>query len=234
MLLPGATVSKREKKRLIVKPYNKVSATAYSAYKTLRTQVIQRMRDHKLQSLMVTSPTAGNGKTVTAINLAMNLVRQAEGLVLLVDLDLRRPRVGSYLGLTPPHGVVDVLTGQVSLADISYRVSIPRLIVLPCNSPVEDSSELLSSDRMRLFMQELKQTHAGQPVIIDMPPVLDCDDVLAFSPHADASLLVVESGKTKGHQVGQALQMLSRTAFLGVVMNKSRASGASYYYACGG
>jgi capsular exopolysaccharide synthesis family protein len=201
------------------------------AYKVLRTHVLQRMRANGWKTLAVTSPSEGNGKTLTAINLAISLAREVNQTILLVDLDLRRPSLGRYFVDGPTRGLSDYLTEGVDVADLLIHPSIERLVVLPGNHSFTQSSEMLSSPRMVQLVQEFKTRYTDRLTLFDMPPLLAGDDVLAFLPYVDAVMLVIEEGKTTKAELAQAYQLLGEKNIIGTVLNKSEdaSSGIGYY-----
>jgi capsular exopolysaccharide synthesis family protein len=201
------------------------------AYKVLRTHVLQRMRTNGWKTLAVTSPMDGNGKTLTAINLAISLAQDVNQTVLLVDLDLRRPTLGRYLWESPTRGISDYLTEGTELGDLLVHPGVERLTILPGNHSFTQSSEMLSSPRMIQLVQELKTRYENRLIVFDMPPLLTSDDVLAFLPHLDAVMLVIEDGRTTKDQLDQAYRLLGDKHILGTVLNKSaEASSAAGYY----
>jgi capsular exopolysaccharide synthesis family protein len=204
-------------------------AAVNGAYKMLRTQVLQRMRAHGWSTLVVTSPAAGEGKTLTAVNLAISLAKEVNHTVLLVDLDLRRPSVARYFGYAPVLGLREHLLDEVPLTDIMFTPGIDRLAVLPGGGPLAESSELLTAPKMVRLARELKDRYARRVVIYDMPPLLLADDVLAFAPHLDAVLLVVEEGRTRKDELRRATEMLKGINVVGTALNKAADTGGAYY-----
>lgn len=197
---------------------------AKSAYNVLRTRVLQRMRSNNWRSLLVTSPGAGEGKTLTASNLAISLARDVNQSSTLIDLDLMRSSVAKYLGIDIDMraGIGDYLLGKAEVSEIMYSSGgIDRLVLVPNREPVENSSDLISSPRMHDLVAELNAQADGSIVIYDMPPVLAHDDVLAFCPYVDAVLLVVAQGKTERTALDKAMSLLSDYEMLGVVLNMS-------------
>jgi capsular exopolysaccharide synthesis family protein len=200
------------------------------AYKVLRTHVLQRMRKNNWNSLAITSPTGGDGKTVTAINLAISLAKEVNQTVLLVDFDLRQPKIGKYFSSLDLPGVSDYLAGNMLIPEILFNPGIDRLVVLPGNKSYNNSSEMLSSPEMVSLVQELKEYYTSRIIIFDLPPVLACDDVLAFSPYIDAIILVTEDGKTKKDELKRAFQLMDRDKLIGTVLNKSYEVSSAYSY----
>jgi capsular exopolysaccharide synthesis family protein len=202
------------------------------SYKVLRTHVFQEMRANGWRALGITSAGEGAGKTLTAINLAISLARQIDQTVLLVDLDLKRPRLMGYLansGEMP--GLGDYLSGDRDLPEVLVNPGIDRLVILPGNSSVVHSSEMLSSPRMIRLVEQLKSRYPDRLVLFDMPPALAGDDVLAFSPYVDAIMLVIEAGKTSKEDISRVYELLGDRKILGTVLNKAdQSSAASGYY----
>ena len=200
------------------------------AYKILRTRVLHRMAANGWYTLGVTGTVAGEGKTVTAINLALALAQDPNAWVFLVDLDLQRPRLGTYLGMSYQYGLTDFLAGQAALEQVIYDIGLKRLAVVPIASPVETSSEHLRSGRMADFLNALEAQTPRRIVIFDMPPILASDDVLAFAPRVDSFLLVVSQGLTARRTLANAKEVLSEVNLLGVVLNRSTEHNDSPYY----
>ncbi|HEX8756088.1 MAG TPA: CpsD/CapB family tyrosine-protein kinase [Steroidobacteraceae bacterium] len=200
------------------------------AYKILRTRVLHRMAANNWSTLGITGTSAGEGKTLTALNLALALAQDPNAWVYLVDLDLQRPQLGAYLGMSYEYGLTDFLTGQAALEQIVYDIGIKRLAVVPNASPVETSSEHLCSARMADFVNALAAQTPRRIVIFDMPPLMVSDDVLAFAPRVDSFLLVVSQGFTARRTLANAKEVLSELNLLGVVLNRSTEHNDSPYY----
>jgi protein-tyrosine kinase len=209
---------------------------AVAAYKILRTRVLQRMRSNNWRNLLVTSAGAGEGKTLTASNLALSLARDVNQSVLLVDLDLQRSKVAQYFGfdIDVKNGIGEYLNGSADIPDIVYSPSdLERISIIPNRDVFEHSSDLLSGPRMRELLAWIRQQSDRTIVIFDMPPVLVDDDVLAFCPEVDAVLLVVAQGKTDRTSLEKAMSLLAEMNLLGVVLNKCdemEAENAYGYY----
>lgn len=209
---------------------------ALRAYKILRTRVLRRLETNNWHTFAVTGVTAGEGKTLTAINLAMALAQDVSTWVFLVDLDLQRPRIGEYLGLggaRAQRGLSDYLLGDASLESVTFSPNMERLAVIPNFQAVSSSSELLTSPRMQDLMRELEGERPRRIVVFDMPPVLASDDVLAFGPQLDGLLLVVAEGTTDRAQLRRAKEVLAEMNLLGVVLNCSAERNDQAYYSYG-
>jgi protein-tyrosine kinase len=207
-----------------------ISDEATKAYKVLRTQVSQRMRQHGWKTLGVTSPGYGEGKTLTAINLSISLALEPNHTVLLVDANLRNPSVHTYFGIDVEQGLREHLLDGVAVEDILVHPQIQRLVLLPGSQPVSSSSEMLGSPDMLDLVQQLKKRYPTRFVIFDLPPALVSDDVQALAPYLDAMLLVVEEGKTERDHLARAAELVQATNqnFIGTVLNKSAESNSMY------
>ena len=200
-------------------------------YDMLRTQVLQEMDKKSWQFLAVTSPTAGCGKTVTACNLAMSIARLPERQVLLVDLDLRKPMLGDYLGLGNSAGIVDVLEGRQALSStvINCHIGPSSLLVLPGTVSTPGSSEWMASQTMGTLLQAIRREFRSCLVIFDLPPMLLGDDVISILPRMDATLLVAGIGSTSIADIKECQKHLQRTPVVRVVANKATDKTGAYY-----
>lgn len=206
---------------------------ALRAYKILRTRVLRRLEASQWQSFAVTGVTSGEGKTLTAINLAMALAQDVSTCVFLVDLDLQRPRVAEYLGMggfRGEKGLSDYLLGNASLEEVTYSPNFERLAVIPNFQAVAHSSELLTTPRMLELTRALEAETPRRVIVFDMPPILAADDVLAFSPNVDGVLLIVAEGTTSRAQLHRAKEVLAELNLLGVVLNRSGERNDDAYY----
>jgi len=200
------------------------------AYKVLRTRVWHQMRTNGWQNLAITSANPGEGKTLTAINLAIGLAMMEIGRkIILVDLDMRRPSVHRYFGFRPEYGVSDFLLSGMSLQKIMVDVGIERLLVVPGCASFANSSEILSSARILQLLNEIKKAFPSRIVIVDLPPVLAADDVLVVAPHMNAFLLVIEEGKSPAKDISKTVDLLKDANILGTVLNKTPEAAKQYY-----
>ena len=199
-------------------------------YKMLRTQVMGRLHELRANTLAVLSASNGDGKTLTAINLAIAIAAESGHTALLIDLDLRRPAVARRLGFEVEVGVEDCLMDRRPVYEAMIKIAgYERLTLLPARSRTEQSSELIASQRMVELMQELRTRYLNRVLVFDLPPVLLADDALAFSRHVQAGLFVVSEGKTAREDVTRSLTMLRSLPILGTVLNHSRESSGVYY-----
>jgi len=192
------------------------------AFKILRTQVMHRLREKGWNVLGITSPGDGEGKTLTAVNLAISLAMEATQTVLLVDANLRNPSTHDVFGLKDCPGLADYLLDDVPVENLLVHPRIGRFVLLPGGRSIQNSTEILTSPKMLALVEEFKHRYPSRIVIFDLPPLLQTADVLAFSPYTDALLLVVEEGKTSAEAVQQALSLVKNSRpVLGTVLNKA-------------
>ncbi len=200
-------------------------------YDMLRTQVLQVMDKSSWQFLAVTSPTAGCGKTVTACNLALSIARMAERSVLLVDLDMQKPKVSEYLGINRQEGLLSILDGRASLSSRIVQACIDKskLLVLPGEVCRSGSSEWMASQTMNTLLQTIKREFRSRIVIFDMPPMLVGDDVISVLPRMDAVVLVAGVGSTSIADLKECQKHLRATPVVRVVVNKATDKTDDYY-----
>jgi len=218
-------VAELRKNRILIDQQNNVA----DAYRILRTQILQRMKENSWNTLAITSPKSGEGKTLTAINFGISLAREVDYTVLLVDANLRSPSIHNKLGFYPEFGLSDYLQKDVPLSDILvHPEGVPRFVVLPAGHAMANSSEMLSSPKMSRLVDELKHRYPSRIVIFDLPPILTSSDALAFSPLIDATLVVIEDGGTQRQDLKQAFEMLQGVEVIGTVLNKAYSTERDY------
>ncbi len=192
------------------------------SYKLLRTQVLQRARQHGTRLVGVISAAPGEGRTLTAVNLALSLAAEPNQSVVLVDLDLRQPAVARSLDLTQEAGLESYFSADASIDTLWRRVEqLPRLTVLPTMAPLEGSSEQLSGDAARALVARLRAAAGNPLVLIDLPPALLSDDVLAVTPLLDGLLVVVAEGRTQRDDLARLFELTRSTPVIGTVLNAS-------------
>jgi protein-tyrosine kinase len=193
-------------------------SAAAEQYRAIRTRIDQHETDNPLRTLMVTSPGAGDGKSITAANLALTMAQEYQRTVILVDADLRAPRIQSLFGLESGPGLAEVLSGQASLDEVLLYVADQRLAILPAGSPPQFPTELLGSAAMRRTLDQLRARF--DRVLVDLPAVLPLADVAVASPLSDGIVMVVRAGVTQRPALEQALATLEGDRVIGVVLNE--------------
>lgn len=212
-----------------ISAYDKKSAIS-PVFDMLRTEVLAKMEENNWRSIAVVSPTPESGKTFVSINLAMSIAHQPHKSVMLVDFDLRRPKIASYMGLSLEHSLNDYLADKIDLADALVNPSIPRLVVLAANKPVNKSSEVLSTKRVETMVTEIRERYDSRVIIYDLPPLLNVDDPRVIIPQVDCVLMVIANGQNTPEEIAHAYSLIPQEKFLGYVFNKAERNNTGYYY----
>lgn len=195
------------------------------AFRVLRSNLEVSLSELEGRSILITSASANEGKTLTASNLAASMA-SAGRRVVLVDLDLRHPDVHTHVDAHNERGVTDVLLARRSVADCLQFVTVDGesrgFYVLPVGPPVTNPAEVLATSRSARLIEALGDT--ADVVLIDAPPVLPIADSLTIARLADGVLLVVEAGHTTYPQIERTVQLLARSQarLLGLVLNRAR------------
>ncbi len=210
--------------------FRQQDAPVIDAYKVLRTKLLQKLKDKNWNTVAVTSPTQGAGKTLTTVNLAISLAMEMNYTVLLVDLNLKQPSIHKYFGIEVYSGISDYLLSNTPIGNLLINPGIDGLVFLPVGDPIHHSSEMLSAPRMLHLINELKDRYTNRIIIFDMPSILPFDDVLVLLPYVDSSILVVEESVNTPDQIRHCLETLEGEKFLGTVLNKSTLPRQNYYY----
>jgi protein-tyrosine kinase len=195
----------------------------------LRTHVLQKMKENGWRTLAITSPSPESGKTVIAINLAMSIAQQTNRTAMLVDFDLRRPKLGSYLGIPMEKSLNDLLDETAELQDVLVNPDMPRLVVLPTKHRVKRSSEILSSKKIANLIKDLRERYESRIVIFDLPPVLVSDDAIVLLPQIDCVLMVVANGMSTKREIEDSLRHMPAASLIGTVLNKAEIEPRNYY-----
>ncbi len=206
---------------------------AVEQYRTLRARLESLAAQRPLRTLAIVSALPGEGKTTAAINLALVSEMQLDRKVLLVDCDLRQPKVHRALGITPRAGLAEVLLGQAPLDQAIHEVTGPSLqgrtlAVLPVHGMPPNPSELLASAKMRTLIEELVGRY--DLVILDTPAALALPDAKTISEFTDGAILVVRADVTSEDDVQTTLDVLDRRRILGVVLNGADVDQSYYGY----
>ncbi|MFH1858295.1 MAG: CpsD/CapB family tyrosine-protein kinase, partial [Candidatus Omnitrophota bacterium] len=200
-------------------------------YKTLRTNIQSMIQKRNLKSFVVTSAIHGEGKTVTAANLAFALAGDLNAKsVVLVDGDLRKGSLTRLLGIDPKAGLSDYLSDGIELSGALLDIGVKNLSVLPAGKPPKNPSELLGSIRMRELIQELRGKF--DLVIFDSPPIMNVTDPSVLGAQNDGIFMVVQAGRTQRGIIQHALRLLehARVRTLGYVMTNVEYHLPEYIY----
>lgn len=184
--------------------------------------------------IMVTSALPGEGKTFTAINLAMSIAMELDYTVMLVDADVSKPSVLKVLGLPPSRGLLDVLLDDsVELSDVLLKTNIEKLRVLPSGSPHERATELLASDAMNKLLADMSKRYRDRIIIFDSPPLLVTTESRALAAHMGQIVVVVQADKTTRAELQHALLTIDSCPARMLVLNQARNVGTDRAYGYG-
>lgn len=190
-------------------------------YKVLRTQILEATKEKGGNTIMITSALPGEGKTLTAINLAFTFAKLFEQTVLLVDGDLKQQAIHKILGFVSEKGLIDHLVDDTPLSDLMIWPGIDKLTLISGGRSVSESAELFRSTRMRELVNEMKTRYPDRYVFFDVPPILGGADTLDFIPLVDHVLVVVQYGATPIDEVKRAIELIPQEKVIGFVLNRS-------------
>jgi len=204
-------------------------SSASESYRGIRTGILFSSADSSPQVLMVTSATLDEGKTSCSANLGI-IMAQGGSRVLLIDCDMRRPRLHHLFELQRESGMSNFLVGSGELEGIIRKTPIKNLDVIPCGPVPPNPSEILGSNRMRNLIKTLRNQY--QRIIIDTPPVTAVTDSMVLVPMVDGVLVVIRAGVTPRQVVQNGIDQLRsiNARILGAVLNGVRTGRDSYYY----
>ena len=201
---------------------------AAEQYRSLRTRISRAENGRAVRVLIVTSPSKGDGKSLTAANLALTMAQEFSQRVLLIDADLRRPSLHHLFGLPEAPGLTDVLMGGATVDDAIVNIADYHLSVLPSGVPPSHPAELLGSTAMRRTLDALRTRF--DRLILDMPPVSPLADVHIAAAMSDGILMIVRAGMTPKPAIERALAGLDMSKVLGLVLNEVGEESATQYY----
>lgn len=181
--------------------------------------------------IMITSALAGEGKTFSAVNLALSIASEMDRTVLLVDADVQRPAILDRLGLPRSKGLLDLLTDRsVSMQDVLLRTNIEKLSILPAGTPQSHATELLASEAMTRLVEEMASRYTDRVLIFDAPPLLPSTESRVLATHMGQVVMVVAADRTPQASVTAALGTVESCPVVMTLLNKARYSKAAAYY----
>ena len=181
--------------------------------------------------IMITSAMPGEGKSFTALNLAVSIAMELDSTVLLVDGDVAQPSLSRILELPPSKGLIEVLSdSRLSLADVMLRTNIDKLSIMPAGAPHERNTELLASDAMNRLLDEMSLRYPDRIIIFDSPPLLPTTESRVLATHMGQVVVVVEAQKTTQGKIAQALATIEDCPVVMTVLNKASRSEVGDYY----
>ncbi len=181
--------------------------------------------------VMVTSALPGEGKTFTAVNLAISIAMEMDNTVLLVDGDVAHPSLPDVLNVPTSPGLLDLLTtGGIDVADALVKTNIEKLTFLPAGSRHRRSTELLASEQMARLLRELGTRYADRIIIFDSPPLLATTEARVLATHMGQVIMIVAANSTTRHAVSQALSTIENCENVFMMLNKSSKTDVGDYY----
>ncbi len=218
--LPPLVLSQRQSDRGRLVSHSRVDP-AHGVFDMMRTRVAQAMTERGWSRIAITSPTKNCGKTFVSANLALSLARRRSLRVGLLDLDLRLPSLAGIFGVTDAGEIGPLLEGAPSLAAHFRRLG--DNLALACNDrPLADAAERLSDPRTGATLTRIQQELGLDLLVLDLPPMLACDDFLALAPHVDCALLVAGGGVTRAEEIRRCAKLIEgRTPLLGIILNRA-------------
>ncbi len=185
----------------------------------------------RARSIMVASALPGEGKTFTALNLALSFAAERDFSVILIDADVAKPNLSTLLGLQSERGLLDCLAEPgASLLDVMWGTDLPGLILIPAGRSSENATELLSSARMRALLGETKQLDQRTIIVFDSPPVLLTSESRALADVVNQIMLVVRADSTPRNAVTQAVAALGAGRPVGLMLNQVKSATFGHYY----
>ncbi len=194
---------------------------------------------HNGNLIMVTSALPGEGKSFTAINLAISIAMEMDNTVMLVDADVARPTVLSMLGLPPAKGLLDVVTANsLDISDVLLRTNIDKLSILPSGTQHQQATELLASDAMVRLLDDIAKRYPDRIIIFDSPPLLPTTEARTLATHMGQVVIVVQAGETSQGVVKDALSTIAACPLKMMILNQatqpvSERYGYGYAYGYG-
>lgn len=215
----------------IVAFYDPVSPVT-EQYRVLRTNLLPfSPATRPLKAIAITSSTHSEGKSISAINLAVTMAKDIDKKsILLIDADMRRSKVGRYLGIPAHAGLAEVLAGTANVDECLLHVGIENLTVLPAGKPIANAAELLASMKMKELVSKLKARFDF--IIFDAPPIVPVTDVAIFGVHMDGVLMVVQANRTQKGVIRHACTLLKQANInlLGHILTDIRYHIPAYIY----
>jgi len=214
----GKEKTKLQRKSKLIS-YLKNDSYIREEYKNFRALLLNKLKSKGCNVIAVSSATSGEGKTLTASNLAITISQGIHESVLLVDGDMKKPSIHKLFGIEKCPGLSNYLEGNAETKDLFKKTGFDKLSVITSGNEVMQSSELINSDRMRGLISEIKSRYENRYIIIDLPPILPLSDVLSISDNIDGLVLVVSAGGISKPLVESAIQKCQAKNIIGIVFN---------------
>lgn len=225
---PGITVTNQ-----LLVTVNDPHTQAAEEYSKLKSIIVDMTKKGAfLNMLMVTSSVGGEGKSLTSLNLALSLAQEFDHTVLLVDADIRKPSIHSFLGIENSVGLTDCLLDGVEVKDALIQTGIGKLSVLTAGRSAPNPAEVFTSQLIRTFFLEIKNRYPDRYIIIDTPPVLPFAETRSLSTIVDGIVLVAKEGLVTLTNIEETMECIKGAPMLGIVYNEAATEfrGGHYQY----
>jgi succinoglycan biosynthesis transport protein ExoP len=204
-------------------------STASESYRGIRTSILFSSAETEPKVILISSAGPQEGKTITAANLAITMA-QSENKVIMLDCDMRRPKVHKVFGISRDQGMSNILVGNKDMDGILIHTEIPNLDVIPCGPIPPNPSEMLGSTRMKKLLEMLRKDYSH--IIIDSPPITAVTDAVVLAKSTDGVVLVIRANDTAREMIKNGLNQMQAVGanVLGAVLNGVDMGRDSYYY----
>ena len=224
------TIDSKVDPRII--PFYDPESPVTEQYRTLRTNILALNTEKPLKVITISSSTHSEGKTITSINLAVSMAHDMDKKsILLIDADMRRARINSYLGVKPEAGLSDVLNNEAKIEDVLISIEgINNLTILPAGKRTKNPAELLASLNMKKLLNLLKGKY--DYVVFDTPPIIPVTDACILGPQTDGVIMIIQAGKTQKGVVQHSQHLLkqSHSKLLGCILTNIQYHIPAYIY----
>jgi exopolysaccharide/PEP-CTERM locus tyrosine autokinase len=212
--------------------YYEPESLAAEQFRKLRTQLLRLRLSRPPRTILVTSATAGEGKTLVSANLAAGIAYDLNAYALLMDCDFRKPSLGQWFSLNNGYGLADYLIGKKEISELLLKTEVEKLRVLLAGTMQDNPTELIGSEKMQALIQEFKSRYNDRYIILDSPPLLSTSEPEVLSKFVDGIVIVVRAGVTPRETLKQAISSLEKEKILGFVLNdlEFKSSGLSSRY----
>lgn len=198
-------------------------------FKVLRTNLLFPSEGKAPKSILVTSALPGDGKSFVSANLAISMAMGVEEHVLLMDADIRNPSIDQMFGIGNVSGLSDYLAKGSNIAENFVKTAVNKLTILPAGRPPNNPTELLTTQKMKTLLDEVKNRYDDRYIIVDSAPPTLASETAAIAKYMDGILLVIKAGKTPKKEIDEVIEQLGKEKILGVVLNYSDQSSKKYY-----
>jgi exopolysaccharide/PEP-CTERM locus tyrosine autokinase len=198
-------------------------------FRMLRTNLLFPASGKPPRSIMVTSAVPAEGKSFVAANLAISIAQSIQEHVLLIDCDIRLPRIHKQFGFGDVPGLSECLSNGTPLSSFILKTKVDKLSIVPGGKSPHNPSELLSSQQMSTLLKETRNRYSDRYIVIDSPPPKLTAETNAISRQVDGIVLVVQHGSTPRQMVSDLIEKMGKEKILGVILNKMDIRFSSYY-----